>query len=649
MPELAPDPTQLSRLELLQLAQSLGVSDADVMTRAELRAAIDKARRPEPPRVEQYPITWVSVARRLLASVVERGLNLPDAASLIRGDTKLTTPPKAPPPVATVTLARIYGAQGHVQRAVATLDEVLESDPDHELARDLRNQLEQRRIELLARAAGNEPAEVMDAPVDDDGFGDALPDAGVGELLRAGEIAIAEGAADSGKASNETRDVAVVAAQTGPNGASAAFDAATPAELDGAADADLRGNPEGSMQASAEPAQAWIPESAATNLPPADAGRVPEAEAAAAGESGPQPIEPRDVAAELPTAVPPSEPSLMADGQHEVEALPSATADSATASQVDNPEIVAPTFDTVERSGSAETITEPPPAFVTESPTMVGSFESLLADPGDALTPSVAVEPDEDLDTEPPATIASDVELPSDDASLEPPPLEPPPIVPTPLGGMAAAEPSLGEALAGAEGAISAAPIDAPRVAPALGGGEAALAAGSDEPVHAPNGVARAATAGPALPNAAAETGATREAAALLPRVPGLVLIETGTPVRYVYWELADANLGAPHWIHVVSHTPTARGDTERHERRFPVHRRLGVLRLEGVPARAVLRARLTGTSDSRPLVVAGAVRPREAGPFEIRFSPHPNAKPDALATRAQPLLERASPVYWDG
>jgi hypothetical protein len=178
MPELAPDPTQLSRLELLQLAQSLGVSDADVMTRAELRAAIDKARRPDPPRLDHYPITWVSVARRLLASVVERGLNLPDAASLIRGDTKLTSPPKPPPPVATVTLARIYGAQGHVARAIATLDEVLESDPDHEIARELRNQLELRRLELVARAAADE-ADARRGRDDEEGltspYSDSLP------------------------------------------------------------------------------------------------------------------------------------------------------------------------------------------------------------------------------------------------------------------------------------------------------------------------------------------------------------------------------------------------------------------------------------------------------------------------------------------
>src|SRR6187401_89843 len=154
MPELDPNSKPLlSRVELLRLAQGLGVVDADVMTRAELRSAIDKAQRPERGPLDQHPVTWVSVARRLLASVIERGLNLPDAAALIRGDTKLSTPPKAPPPVATVTLARIYAAQGHLERALGTLDEVLLSAPAHELARDLRAQLELRRQELVARDA----------------------------------------------------------------------------------------------------------------------------------------------------------------------------------------------------------------------------------------------------------------------------------------------------------------------------------------------------------------------------------------------------------------------------------------------------------------------------------------------------------------
>jgi hypothetical protein len=133
-------PKTLSRLELLKLAQTLNVSDADVMTRAELRAAIERARKPEP-RVAPQPATWLGVARRLLASVVERGLHLPDAAAVIRGEVSLRPIPSGPPPVATVTLARIYAAQGHLERGIATLDEVLESDPDHDLARELRAQL----------------------------------------------------------------------------------------------------------------------------------------------------------------------------------------------------------------------------------------------------------------------------------------------------------------------------------------------------------------------------------------------------------------------------------------------------------------------------------------------------------------------------
>lgn len=151
MLENNPDPNELSRIELLNLAHSLNISDADVMTRAELRTAIEKARRPEP-RPPEQPVTWVSVARRLLASIVEQGLNLPDAAALIRGDTKLSTPPKAPPPVATVTLARIYAAQGHLERALRTIDEVLASDPDHHPALQLRTQL-QARLEEQRRQA----------------------------------------------------------------------------------------------------------------------------------------------------------------------------------------------------------------------------------------------------------------------------------------------------------------------------------------------------------------------------------------------------------------------------------------------------------------------------------------------------------------
>jgi hypothetical protein len=156
------NPKGLSRLELLKLAQALRVSDADVMTRAELQAAIERAKKPEP-RPQPQSVTWLGVARRLLASIVEQGLHLPDAAALIRGDGSLRPTPSGPPPVATVTLARIYAAQGHLERALGTLDEVLASDPDHDLARDLRNQLavrleERRRQEgLQAKATLSSP------------------------------------------------------------------------------------------------------------------------------------------------------------------------------------------------------------------------------------------------------------------------------------------------------------------------------------------------------------------------------------------------------------------------------------------------------------------------------------------------------------
>jgi hypothetical protein len=135
---------EMARRDLRDLAQSLGVADAEVMTRAELRAAIERSQNTPPSVTPPWPTTWLGVARGLLASIVEQGLNLPDAAALIRGDTKLSTPPKPSPPVATVTLARIYAAQGHLARAISTLEQVLESDPDHELARELRDEFSAR-------------------------------------------------------------------------------------------------------------------------------------------------------------------------------------------------------------------------------------------------------------------------------------------------------------------------------------------------------------------------------------------------------------------------------------------------------------------------------------------------------------------------
>lgn len=85
------------------------------------------------------------MARDLVASVVESGLNMRDAAAAIRGDQRSDLEWLGPPPVATVTLAEIYVAQGHPERALGILDEVLAREPDHPAAFALRERLANER------------------------------------------------------------------------------------------------------------------------------------------------------------------------------------------------------------------------------------------------------------------------------------------------------------------------------------------------------------------------------------------------------------------------------------------------------------------------------------------------------------------------
>jgi hypothetical protein len=89
---------------------------------------------------------------------VEQGLNLPDAAALIRGDFKFEPSKPIQPPVATVTLAEIYGAQGHFKKALAMLDEVLAKEPDHETARKLRDRLSRDRAAGARAPVGGDAA-----------------------------------------------------------------------------------------------------------------------------------------------------------------------------------------------------------------------------------------------------------------------------------------------------------------------------------------------------------------------------------------------------------------------------------------------------------------------------------------------------------
>jgi hypothetical protein len=146
---------RLGRPELIQRAQRLGVERAELMTRVELRDEIVRLSESDAGKRKRAR-GWLGVARDLLASVVDKRLHLPEAAALIRGEIGLDFAAKPHGPVATVTLAEIYAAQGHVARAVELLDEVHVREPDHEPARELSDRLKTelaRRAEAAAQRA----------------------------------------------------------------------------------------------------------------------------------------------------------------------------------------------------------------------------------------------------------------------------------------------------------------------------------------------------------------------------------------------------------------------------------------------------------------------------------------------------------------
>ncbi len=144
---MAFDPAELdtlSRDELILRARARGVERPEQMTRVELRDEIVRLSEPDLER-QRRSRGWLGVARDLLASVVESGLNLPDAAAAIRGDGQGLHPFQGPPPVATVTLSEIYAAQGHYEQALRMLDEVIEREPEHATARAIRDRIAEER------------------------------------------------------------------------------------------------------------------------------------------------------------------------------------------------------------------------------------------------------------------------------------------------------------------------------------------------------------------------------------------------------------------------------------------------------------------------------------------------------------------------
>lgn len=123
------DLESLSREVLIEKATALGVVRPRALTVAEL---IDEILRVET-KGSQSPRGWFGRARDLLTSVIDRGLGTD-----VRRPTEGRPVSAGPPPIPTVTLAEIYAAQGHLDRAIATLDEVLAKDPNHAEAIALR-------------------------------------------------------------------------------------------------------------------------------------------------------------------------------------------------------------------------------------------------------------------------------------------------------------------------------------------------------------------------------------------------------------------------------------------------------------------------------------------------------------------------------
>jgi hypothetical protein len=155
------DLERLTREQLITQAERLGIPRPRVLTQPELVDEII-GRTTKNDRERAKARGWLGRARDLLASVVERGLHLPEAARALRkgGDDKGW--PAPPPPLPTVTLAEIYAAQGHLERALAVLDEVLVREPDHREARLMRERFAEQA--QRSRSRSGRDREPLSAP-----------------------------------------------------------------------------------------------------------------------------------------------------------------------------------------------------------------------------------------------------------------------------------------------------------------------------------------------------------------------------------------------------------------------------------------------------------------------------------------------------
>ena len=181
----------LDRESLVVRAQAAGIRRARILTRPEL---IDELLRLDP-NADAAQLKksrgFFGRARDLVARVVERGLHLPDAADRIRtmalGTTIPTTaaPRTEPQAMPTVTLAEIYAAQGHRQRAIETLRRVLEREPDHAAAQALLARLEDEAYVAPKPRLAPEPEVEPELDASDGESEESDEDEGPGALLAA--------------------------------------------------------------------------------------------------------------------------------------------------------------------------------------------------------------------------------------------------------------------------------------------------------------------------------------------------------------------------------------------------------------------------------------------------------------------------------
>lgn len=215
----------LSREELIARAEAAGVVRPRTLTIPELideilqaNASNASGRSASTSKADKRGRGWFGRARDLLTSVIDRGIHAPETRAQ-RPDRRSAAP--APPPLPTMTLAEIYAAQGHLERAIATLDEVIAREPSHAEAAALRARFEQQ----LHKTKPSTPPPVIEAKLE------AMPASAT--PMADVDAKSSEPLTDGSKASR-TESATLTSASTEP---STSDTSASPAGLDSTVDA----------------------------------------------------------------------------------------------------------------------------------------------------------------------------------------------------------------------------------------------------------------------------------------------------------------------------------------------------------------------------------------------------------------------------